>query len=76
MKKPILIKAGSDLVLLGTNKKPPSLDVRVVAEDYYQEMLDLLKESDELLVNWINNKTTHVKRINELRLKIEQFTKP
>ena len=34
--EPILIKAGSQRVLL--NNRPPLVDCRVVAEDYYQQL--------------------------------------
>ncbi len=38
-KQPLLIKAGDRRLLLGMLKMPPELDCRVVAEDYYQNML-------------------------------------
>ena len=37
--EPKLIKAGDVRVLLGIHGTPPRVDCRVVAEDYYQEML-------------------------------------
>ncbi len=37
--KPLLIKAGSDILGLGKTLDPPLKDCRVVAEEYYQEML-------------------------------------
>lgn len=39
--KPILIKAGDKTVLLNGN--PPRVDCRVVAESYYQDMLNHIK---------------------------------
>ena len=38
MTEPKLIKAGDKRVLLGYAKMPPKVDVRVIAEDNYQEL--------------------------------------
>lgn len=36
--EPILVKAGSNCILLGMiNRQPPEVDCRVVAEEYWQE---------------------------------------
>ena len=41
---PKLIKAGDLSLGLGESMTPPQVDCRVVAENYYQEMLGMLKE--------------------------------
>ena len=45
--KPILIKAGDKTILI--NGHPPKVDIRVVAEDYYQKMNKKLPKAIELL---------------------------
>lgn len=47
--KPKLIKAGDTSVKLGFNNEPPKVDIRVVSEDEYQEMIQLLDRASWLV---------------------------
>jgi hypothetical protein len=52
MKEPVLIKAGSNLIRLGENcSQPPKVDCRVVAEDYYQQLINKSKV-EALIEKW------------------------
>lgn len=44
MKLPELIKAGDKRVLLGILSSPPKVDCRVISEDNFQEIANILKE--------------------------------
>ena len=43
--EPVLIKAGDRRVLLGMFARPARVDIRVVADELYQEMIKALKKS-------------------------------
>lgn len=53
--KPKLIKAGDARVKLGFFNKPPKVDIRVVAEDEYQRMINLLERAATLVGNPATN---------------------
>lgn len=49
--KPELIKAGDLRVKLGYNNEPPKVDIRVVSEEEYQKMINLLERAKALVGN-------------------------
>ena len=53
--KPVLIKAGDTRVKLGICNQPPKVDCRVVAEDEYQRMINLLERAEMLVGNPATN---------------------
>jgi hypothetical protein len=48
-KKPELIKAGDTRVKLGIFNQPPKVDIRVVAEEEYQRMIELLERKNLIM---------------------------
>jgi len=65
--KPQLIKAGDTRLKLGHLSQPPLVDCRVVAEDYYQTMLGVIKQKDLI----IRELEARIKRRDILIEKIE-----
>lgn len=49
--KPELIKAGDTRVKLGFLGEPPKVDCRLVSEDEYQKMIELLERARNLVGN-------------------------
>ncbi len=58
--EPKLIKAGSPLLKLGLAGQPPLVDCRVVAEDQYQEIIELLERAASLVGNPASNISSSV----------------
>lgn len=49
--KPELIKAGDTKLKLGVLGEPPKIDCRVVSENEYQKMIELLERARNLVGN-------------------------
>ena len=49
--KPELIKAGDNRLKLGYLEEPPKVDCRVVSEEEYQKMINLLERAKGLVGN-------------------------
>ena len=61
MEIPELIKAGDLRVRLGESMTPPKVDCRVIAEDLYQEIVDLIAEiKTNDISNYMNGKKSYI----------------
>jgi hypothetical protein len=79
MTEPKLIKAGDKRVLLGYVEMPPKVDVRVIAEDNYQELkqaFDLYNVGRSFIEELIDKENTLKNKLSEnltLYLKLEKM---